>query len=86
MARSGVTAINLNSHNISRQILKAPGTRADIERRTRAVARAAGEGYEPSVVEGRNRVRGSVITATYDARRDNGKNHTLLRALDAARR
>ena len=86
MAKSKLTAVKLHPSNIRDQILKSDRVRSDIERRTEAVAARAGEGYEPSVQTGRNRVRGSVITDTFEARVDNGKNHTLLRALDAARR
>lgn len=86
MAKSKLKAIQLNPANIRSEILKADGVRRDIERRCEAVAAAAGEGYEPSVVDGRNRVRGSVITDTFEAMRDNAINQTLMRALDAARR
>lgn len=61
------------------------GVVADLQRRTNAVAASAGDGYEPSVVHGATRVRGSVITATGDARLDNARHNTLLRALDAGR-
>lgn len=41
----------------------------------------AGDGYEVSTFTGMNRVNASVITATYEARKDNLENNTLLKAL-----
>lgn len=67
------------------ELLKSGGVLADLERRARAVAAAAGEGHEASAVVGKNRARASVITATAEARRGEAKDHRLLRALDAAR-
>ena len=39
-----------------------------------------GDGYEVSTYTGKTRVNASVIAATPDARRDNAKNNTLLKA------
>ena len=41
----------------------------------------AGEGYEVTTYVGRNRVNASVHAATYEARKDNYDNNTLLKAL-----
>ncbi|MFY9190181.1 MAG: hypothetical protein WAN89_02760 [Lawsonella sp.] len=60
-----------------------PNVAADIDARGRAIAEACGPGYVHSPYEGRNRHRCSVITATGEAIRDNAKNNTLLRNLDA---
>lgn len=49
------------------------------------IAAAAGDGYEVGAYSGTNRPRASVITATYKAQRDNAKNNTLARSIDAAR-
>ena len=50
------------------------------------VARAAGEGYElREPTEFPNRDRVAVITATAQARADNARNMTLVKALGAAR-
>lgn len=66
-------------------VLKSDGVRDDIEARAKAVAAEAGEGFEASVEVGKSRVRGSVITATSDARVAEAVDHTLTRAIDAAR-
>ena len=41
----------------------------------------AGDGYEVSTYVGANRVNASVSAATYEARKDNHENNTLLKAL-----
>ncbi len=66
-------------------ILKSPGVVADIEKRTNAIAAAAGPGMEPSVRVGVTRVRGSVITADYDAMKAEATNKALTSAIDAGR-
>lgn len=68
-----------------RELRLEPGVIDDLGERADRIAAAAGAGYEPSTFEGRNRGRASVITADFDARRDNAKNQTLLRSLDAGR-
>ena len=77
--------IKLNSKGIS-QILKHDTTRKAAEQRAKAIARAAGDGYEASSMIGRNRARAAVITATARARRDDAKRGTLLRSAGAGRR
>lgn len=68
-----------------RELRLEPGVIADLGERAERIASAAGVGYEPSTFEGRNRGRASVITADFAARRDNARNQSLLRALDAGR-
>jgi hypothetical protein len=68
-----------------RELRLEPGVIADLEARAEAVAAAAGSGYEASAMAGKNRGRASVITADYAAIRDNAKNQSLLRSLDAGR-
>lgn len=68
-----------------RELRLEQGVIDDLGERADRIAAAAGAGYEPSTFEGRNRGRASVITADRAARRDNAKNQTLLRSLDAGR-
>ncbi|MFB7798936.1 hypothetical protein [Isoptericola sp. NPDC056134] len=80
--------LKLNHKNI-RALLRSEPIRADIERRARAVAAAAGgeeKGFEVDVRVGSNRVRASVRTATREAREAEATDRTLTRALDAGRR
>ena len=68
---------------------KLKGVSDEIKRRVDAIAAAAGDGYVANVQEvGGNslhsgRARGSVITDTPAAMRDQAKNQTLQRALSA---
>lgn len=45
----------------------------------------AGDGYEVTTYIGRNRVNASVHAETYEARKDNYDNNTLLKALGGSR-
>lgn len=68
------------------QLRTAPGVDADLDRRARAVAAAAGDGYEvlPSQ-PGRKRARRLVAPVTRRAKRDNERNNTLIRSLSAGK-
>lgn len=46
-----------------------------------AIGGRAGEGYEVSTHVGKTRANASVFAATWEARRDNYENNTLLKAL-----
>lgn len=66
-------------------LLKEPGVLADLERRARQIADAAGEGHDAGGQIGKNRARASVITTTYDAMRAEATDRNLTRAFDAGR-
>ncbi|BAU32458.1 hypothetical protein [Microcella alkaliphila] len=85
------TRISLNSDGI-RQLLQSAPLQADMERRTRAIAAAAGgePDFEARVeVKGGSsrlgRVMGYVATATMEGRRAAATDNALIRALDAGR-
>lgn len=67
------------------EIRRSPDVVNELERRARAISLRAGDGYEASVQQGRTRARASVITTTAEARLENARRNTLLRALDAGR-
>jgi hypothetical protein len=77
------------NHTEARRVLRGEGAYAgvldDLEDRANRVAEAAGPGFEADVYVGPERARGGVITATVDAQIEEARNHTLLRAIDAAR-
>lgn len=63
-----------------------PTIQKDIVRRARAIAAAAGDGYEVrEPTQYPNRDRAAIITATDRARKDNSRNMTLVKALRAGR-
>lgn len=63
-----------------RQLLKSQEMLNICTQHANEIQQKAGEGYEVSTYVGRNRVNASVITATYEAMRDNLENNTLLKA------
>ncbi len=67
------------------EIRRDPSVKSDLAIRADRIAEAAGDGYESSSTEGATRSRASVVTTTYAAIRDNAKNNTLIRAVDAGR-
>lgn len=76
--------IELNRAGV-RELLTSPAVRADLERRARAIAAAAGSGMEVDSEIGRNRARASVRTATNAAMRREATERALTRAIDAGR-
>ena len=66
-------------------LMKSGEMQRDLMRRARKVKAAAGEGFEESVMVGKNRARASVITATLRARRRQSRDNILQRALGAGR-
>ena len=69
-----------------RQIRLEPKVAADVHDRAERIASAAGDGYEAFPTQSpRNRARAAVVTTSMKAIRDNARNQTLLRNLDAGR-
>lgn len=68
--RKGVRALMQSSEAMS--IVKEYGT---------AVRARAGEGFELTTMVGKNRVNASVHAETYEARKKNADENTLLKAL-----
>jgi hypothetical protein len=67
------------------EIAKSKEVGDDLDRRARAIAAAAGPGYKAAGGMESRRERASVNTVTYQARADNARHGTLLRALEAGR-
>jgi hypothetical protein len=68
-----------------RKILRSGAALADVSRRGRAMASAAGEGFGVETSTGANRVRATVATETWDAARREATNKVLTRAIGAGR-
>lgn len=68
-----------------RHLLRSDEILADLERRGRAIAGAAGPGHEVQPYVGRNRARVTVRTATDEARRAEATDRRLTAAITAAR-
>ena len=63
-----------------RELLKSPEAMGICKEYASAIRNRAGDGYEMDTYVGANRVNASVYAATYEARRDNYENNTLLKA------
>lgn len=63
------------------QLLRMPATQSVIDGLSGSVASAAGSGYRASQMQGASRYRAIVYAETFRARRDNGRNNSLLKAL-----
>ena len=64
-----------------RELLRSPEAMSVCRDYANAVQSRVGEGYEVTTHVGRNRVNASVHAETYEARKDNYDNNTLLKAL-----
>lgn len=76
--------IVLNRQGV-RDLLRSHEVSADLERRAKRIANAAGDGMEVEATTGRNRARVSVRTATTEAILAEAKERTLTKSLDAGR-
>lgn len=68
-----------------RALLRSDEVKADLERRARRIAAAAGPGHVVDSDTGRNRARAEVVTGTFEAKRGEAVHHNLTRAIDAGR-
>lgn len=69
-----------------RSLLKGPEMMAELIKRSKQIADAAGPGHTLVSSQGRKRGRVTVGTGTIGARLSQSKNQTLSRAIDAGRR
>ncbi len=67
------------------EIRRLPAVRRDLEQRAEDIADACGDGYVAESGEGKTRSRAAVITATPRAMRDNAKNNTIIKNVEAGR-
>lgn len=67
------------------QIRRSPAMMSKLSRASSSIRSSCGAGYTSSTAQGRTRARAVVSAYTYDARRDNARNNTLLKRLDSGR-
>ena len=82
LPRGAKLALNKNQFV---ELMKSGPMKRDLLRRAKRVKESAGDGFEESVYDGKNRARASVITGTFAARRKQSKDNVLQRALNAGR-
>lgn len=68
-----------------RALLRSPEVQADLRRRARQIAAAAGPGHEVETFVGRNRARATVRTTTPQAAASERAHKTLTHAIQAGR-
>lgn len=68
-----------------KQLRKSPEMEALLQKIVDEMLNDLGEGYEGDVELGRTRARAGVVTRTQQAKRDNARHNSLLRALAKAR-
>jgi len=72
--------IKLNRAGV-KALLRSEEMRTTCEKHASEIARRCGEGYETNTFVGRNRVNAQVMASTYEAKRDNAENNTILKAV-----
>lgn len=77
---SGKIRVVLNSDGV-RELLQSGEMMGICASHANGIAARAGDGYIVTTYTGRTRVNASVYAATDEAKRDNMKNNTLLKAV-----
>lgn len=77
---SSKVKVKLNRSGV-RRLLRSSEMQEMLSERAKAIQQRAGDGYEQDVFVGTNRANAMVSAATYQAKSDNMKNNTLLKAV-----
>lgn len=72
--------VKLNSSGV-RQLLKSEPMKAIITSEATAIRNRCGPGYEQDLRVGKNRVNAMIWAETYEAKKDNSENNTILKAV-----
>ena len=72
--------IKLNTSGV-RELLKSDDMKAECEKRANEAVGRLGAGYVVTTHTGRTRVNASIFAESYEAKRDNMENNTILKAL-----
>ncbi|OFI49526.1 hypothetical protein BG261_02805 [Floricoccus tropicus] len=63
------------------QLMKSSGMQSMLEEKASEVQGRAGPGYKKDIYVGKTRANAMVYASTYEAKKDNKKNNTLLKAV-----
>ena len=77
MAKSG---FKLNYAGVG-QLLKSAEMQKDLEEKATAIKNRCGDGYGQDTYVGKTRANAMVYAETFEAKRDNMKNNTILKAV-----
>jgi phage-related protein len=64
-----------------RQLMQSTEMQAVLQEKASQIAARCGDGYEQDIMVGRNRANAQVWAETSQAKRDNSKNNTILKAV-----
>ncbi|WP_262315220.1 hypothetical protein [Lacticaseibacillus parakribbianus] len=64
-----------------RELMRSPEMQAILKEHADAIKSRVGDGYKQDVYVGKNRANAMVSADSFEARRDNMKNNTLLKAV-----
>ncbi|WP_179395733.1 hypothetical protein [Lacticaseibacillus absianus] len=64
-----------------RELLRSPEMQAVLKEQASAIRSRVGDGYKQDIFVGKNRANAMVSADSFEARRDNMKNNTLLKAV-----
>ncbi|NQP35061.1 hypothetical protein HO923_00640 [Streptococcus suis] len=70
----------LNSAGV-RELMKSPQMQAVLTDKANAIRNRAGDGYESDIYVGKTRANAMVYADSFQAKRDNKKHNTLLKAV-----
>ncbi|NQP34764.1 hypothetical protein HO921_10470 [Streptococcus suis] len=70
----------LNSAGV-RELMKSPEMQAVLTDKANGIRNRAGDGYESDIYVGKTRANAMVYADSYQAKRDNKKHNTLLKAV-----
>ncbi|CAM4225651.1 hypothetical protein [Erysipelothrix aquatica] len=73
--------IELNNSAI-RDLLRGEDVQNALSSRANSIKSKLGEGYETDIYVGKNRANASIRAESKEAKRDNKKNNTLLKAMN----
>ena len=71
----------IDQKSVANEILKSNATEELVRQTANEIRDRCGDGYDTTVVVGRNRITANVYPVTFEAMRDNSENNTLLKAV-----
>lgn len=69
------------NHSGVGQLLKSPEMQSVLSEKATAIRNSCGDGYEQDVFVGKTRANAMVSAATFEAKKDNMENNTILKAV-----
>lgn len=76
----GKMKFKLNGHGVA-ELMKSDAMQSVLSKHASAIRSRCGDGYEQDIYVGKNRANAMVSADSFEARRDNMKNNTILKAV-----